>query len=190
MDSRKIIYGDAGLVGTFALSIVTFVASFNKLGYIDTMTVVPVAFMFGGLLKFYAGTIDLKNHNGLAAYGNLGFGIFWMFYALVHSVNYFIPGTFAPETFTLTFMALILFSVGGVLQSLKIAKVTTTIWILIVALFIFLTASGLTGNHAFGLAAGYTELAIALLGFYVIIAKTLNEVYGKVILPTGKPFVK
>jgi len=61
---------------------------------------------------------------------------------------------------------------------------------LIDLLFLFLTITTLGFGHAWGLAAGYTELAISLLAFYVLAAKYLNSFFGKTMLRVGTAYWK
>jgi len=45
-------------------------------------------------------------------------------------------------------------------------------------------------GHFWHIIAAYSELAILLLAFYVLVAKYLNSMFGKEILCTGKPFMQ
>ena len=68
-------------------------------------------------------------------------------------------------------------------------KVLFFIFLFIDFLFIGLTLDsfGIMGNFPHMLAA-YSELIIAILSFYGSGAAVLNEHFGKVFLPIGKPF--
>ena len=53
--------------------------------------------------------------------------------------------------------------------------------------FFLLAAGKWTGSSALHVAGGYMGLVTAVLAFYLSAADLMNEVYDRIVLPTGEP---
>jgi succinate-acetate transporter protein len=81
-----------------------------------------------------------------------------------------------------------IFTIFLVFASAVAPKVLTIILMLTVVLLGSLGASYLTGNAALGLFGGYEGILTGALAMYMAFASLLNEMWGKQVLPLGKPF--
>ena len=88
------------------------------------------------------------------------------------------------------FVGYLIFSVYMTIGSLATNKVLFIIFVLIDLLFVGLSLNtfGIM-EHASHKLAAYSELLIALFSFYGSAACVLNTHFGRVVLPTGKPFI-
>ncbi len=79
---------------------------------------------------------------------------------------------------------------GYTISGLKMSKAMFFLLFLIVILFLGLALDAFALGHIWHTIAAYSEMAIALLTFYVLSAKYLNSFFGKELLKTGAPFLK
>jgi uncharacterized protein len=197
MDERKIVVADPTPLGLFGLAMVTLVASSQKLGLTDGVSlVIPWAIFLGAAAQLYACIQDAKKNNmfGATAFG--GYAFFWFSVAMTWMVKAGVFGeTLAESADTnqlgVAFIGYLIFTLYMTVGSLATNKVLIMIFICIDFLFIGLSLStlGIMAEPAHLLAA-YSELIIALLSFYGSAAIIINAQFGKVILPLGAPIVK
>ena len=87
------------------------------------------------------------------------------------------------------FLAYLIFTLFMTIGAMETNKVLFIIFVLIDFLFIGLSLSSFgIMEHAMHSLAAYSEMAIALVGFYGCGAAVLNTHFGRVFLPVGKPF--
>ncbi len=183
-------------LGLFGLAMVTLVASSQKMGITDGLSlVVPWAIFLGGLVQILAAVFDFKHNNlfGATAFGAYGF--FWMAVAMSWLIKLGVMG----ETFRATadtkqlgfaFIGYLLLSLILTVSSLKMSKVMFVLMSLICLLFVALACDAFQFGHLWHAVAAYAELVISLLTFYALAAKYLNTFFGKEIVKCGKPLLK
>jgi len=190
----KIVNCDPSAVGLFGLAMVTLVASSQKLGITSgTSFIIPWAIFLGGFAQLFACINDSKRNNVLGTTTFGGFALFWFAVA----TSWLIKNGVLGETMAAGIDGLQLgFAFGGYLifsLFLTFGFATTNKVLFIDLIFIDLLFVGLTLN-AFGVIpnlthylAAFSELAISLISFYAFGATVLNQHFGKIILPVGKP---
>ncbi|MBM7603727.1 succinate-acetate transporter protein [Metabacillus crassostreae] len=191
----KIVTADPSALGLFGLAMVTLVASSQKLGLTDgTSLILPWAFFLGGLAQLFASVLDSKHNNtfGTTAFG--AFGLFWFGVGMTWLIQL---GAFGEELAAnadskqlgVAFIGYLIFSVFMTVGAMATHKVLFFIFVFIDFLFIGLSLSTLgIMPETTHMIAAIAELLIALLSFYGSAAVVLNNQFGKVILPVGKPF--
>lgn len=193
--NAKIVNADPSALGLFGLAMVTLVASSQKLGWTQGLSlVIPWAIFLGAFAQLVACIYDFKRDNvfGATAFG--GFGFFWLAVATSWMMDMGVFGEiFAanvdPRQLGFGFLGYLIFTIFMTIGAMETHKVLFLIFFAIDLLFIGLTLSsfGMGGQFAYAL-AGYAELLIAILSFYGSAAAVLNDHFGKVFLPVGKPF--
>lgn len=191
----KVVNADPSAIGLFGLAMVTLVASSAKLGLTSGVSlVIPWAIFLGSLAQIFAAIIDCKRNNtfGTTAFG--AYGLFWFAMAMSWMVQNGVFGSklaesVDPKQYAFAFIGYLIFSVFMTIGAMETNKVLFTIFFLIDFLFIGLILStfGIMPEFAHKLAA-YSELIIALVGFYGSAAAVLNIHFGREFLPVGKPF--
>ncbi|WP_226668117.1 acetate uptake transporter [Metabacillus litoralis] len=191
----KIVTADPSALGLFGLAMVTLVASSQKLGLTEgTSLILPWAFFLGGLAQLFASILDSKHNNtfGTTAFG--AFGLFWFGVGMTWLIQL---GAFGEELAAnadskqlgVAFIGYLIFSVFMTVGAMATHKVLFFIFVFIDFLFIGLSLSTLgVMPETTHMIAAIAELIIALLSFYGSAAVVLNNQFGKVILPVGKPF--
>lgn len=191
----KIVTADPSAIGLFGLAIVTLVASSQKLGWTDGLSlVIPWAVFLGGIAQFYASILDTKHNNTFGASAFAAYGLFWMGVSLSWLMNLGVFGQILQENADMhqlgfAFIGYLIFTVFMTIGALETNKVLFIIFFLIDFLFIGLSLSSFgIMEHAAHQLAAYSELLISLFSFYGAGAAVLNTHFGREFLPVGKPF--
>jgi len=192
-NERKIYTADPSALGLFGLAMITFVASTQKLGWTEgTSLLVPWAIFLGACTQIYACINDAKKGNvfGATAFGAYAF--FWLGVAMTWMITNGVFGEAMAQKADITqlgfaFLGYLIFSLFMTLASLETNKVLMIIFVLIDLLFIGLSLSVIWGIEAGHTLAAWSELAIAIVGFYGSAANVLNHTFGRTFLPVGKP---
>jgi succinate-acetate transporter protein len=194
----KIVHADPSALGLFGLAMVTLVASSQKLELTTGLSlIIPWAIFLGAIAQLFAAVVDCKHNNifGTTAFG--AFGLFWMGVASSWLIKMGVFGAVLADPKNMdirqlgvAFVGYLIFSVYMTVGSLATNKVLFIIFVLIDLLFVGLSLNtfGIMKDASHQLAA-YSELLIALLSFYGSAACVLNTHFGRVVLPTGKPFI-
>ncbi|WP_121612881.1 acetate uptake transporter [Mesobacillus foraminis] len=191
----KILTADPSALGLFGLAMVTLVASFQKLGVTDGVSLVlPWAIFLGGIAQLIASIQDSKHNNTFGATAFGAFGLFWFGVGMSWLIQ---MGAFGkelasaadPKQLGFAFVGYFIFSFFMTIGAMETHKVLFIIFVLIDFLFIGLSLSTFGFMHEFThMLAAVSELLIALFSFYGSAAAVLNTHFGQVVLPVGKPF--
>ncbi|WP_069999690.1 acetate uptake transporter [Cellulosilyticum sp. I15G10I2] len=186
---------DPSALGLLGLAMVTLVASSQKLGLTEGVSlVIPWAIFLGGFVQLIACIIDAKKNNvfGATAFG--GYAFFWFSVAMTWFIQ---NGVFGEKLqagadshqLGFAFVGYLIFTLFMTIGSMETNKVLFIIFTLINFLFIGLALSsfGIAYEAAHKL-AGWSEFLISLVSFYGCGANVLNRHFGREFLPLGKPF--
>jgi succinate-acetate transporter protein len=191
----KVFTADPSALALFGLSMITFVASSQKLGITEgTSFLIPWAIMLGGLAQLIGCFGDFKRGNvfGGTAFGAYGF--FWISMAFGWMIQNGVFGEALAKGVDahqvgFAFIGFLIFSLFMTIGAAETHKVLFTLFALIDLLFLGLAL------YTFGIApefthlmSGVVEFVISLVGFYACAAAVLNPHLGRVFLPVGKPF--
>lgn len=192
----KIVMSDPTALGVFGLSMVTFVAASQKMGWTTGVTyLIPWALFLGSLAQIWASTIDFRKNNYFGAIVLGAYGLFWvavgMHWAI--SLEWFGKIDAAADSRQLAFACIgyTIFSLFIMIAAFEANKVFAAILVLINILLPSIALSILFKGTRFGEMshhfAAWSELLISLLGFYAAGAVFLNSYFGRTLLPLGKP---
>lgn len=191
----KVFTADPSSLALFGLSMITLVASSQKLGITEgTSFLIPWAIFLGGLAQLIGCFGDFKRGNvfGGTAFGAYGF--FWIAMAFGWMIQNGVFGEALAKGVDanqvgFAFIGYLIFSVVMTIGAAETHKVLFTIFVLIDVLFLALALYTFgVAPHFTHLLSGIVEFAISLFGFYACAAAVLNPHFGKVFLPVGKPF--
>lgn len=190
----KIIMSDPTALGVFGLSMVTFVAASAKMGWTTGVAyLIPWALFLGSIAQIWASSIDFKKNNYFGAIVLGAYGLFWIAVAMHWAMSLGLLGNIGdkadPRQLGVACIGYFIFSLFIMVAALEANKVFFAILVLINVLLPSLALSIFGINvPLFGALAAYSELGIALLGFYCAGAVFLNSFFGRALLPLGKPF--
>jgi len=191
----KVVVADPSAIGLFGLAMVTLVASSQKLGLTEGVSLVlPWAIFLGATAQLFACINDFKHNN---TFGATAFGAYAFFWYGVGFTWLIQNGVFGPalaakadiNQLGVAYLGYLIFTIFMTIGAMETHKVLFTIFLLIDFLFLGLTLTtfGIM-EHGTHMLAAYSELAIALVSFYGSAAAVLNTHFGRVFLPVGKPF--
>jgi len=191
----KIMMSDPTALGVFGLSMVTFVAASQKMGWTTGSTfLIPWALFLGSLAQIWASTIDFKKNNYFGSIVLGAYGLFWAAVAMHWAISQGWLGAVDPakaDAKQLAFACLgyFFFSLFIMVAAFEANKMFAIILVLINVLLPSLAFSILGINPPlFSALAAWSELLISLLGFYTAGAIFLNSYFGRTLVPLGKPF--
>jgi succinate-acetate transporter protein len=192
----RIVMSDPTALGVFGLSMVTFVAASQKMGWTTGVTyLIPWALFLGSLAQIWASTIDFRKNNYFGAIVLGVYGLFWVAVAMhwATSLGWFgrAEANADPRQLAFACIGYTFFSFFIMIAAFEANKVFAAILVLINVLLPALALSilkkgtplGETSHHL----AAWSELCISLLGFYAAGAVFLNSYFGRTLLPLGKP---
>ena len=184
--SVKITTADPSALGLFGLAIVTLVASSQKLGITDGLSLIlPWVFFLGGLAQLIASILDSKHNNVFGTTAFAGFGLFWFGVGMSWLIQL---GAFGKalavdadlRQLGMAFIGYLIFSLFMTVGAMETHKVLFTIFVFIDLLFIGLTLSSFDILHEVAhMIAAISEMIISLLSFYGSAAAVLNGHFGK-----------
>lgn len=191
----KIMNAEPAGLGLFGLAMVTLVASSQKLGLASGVSlIIPWAIFLGAFAQLFACISDSKRNNifGMTAFGAYAF--FWFGVAATWMIRMGVFGEVMaraadPRQLGVAFIGYFIFSLYMTVAAMETNKVLFIIFVLIDILFVSLSldAFGILPGLSPGVAA-YAELSIAIVSFYGSAATVMNQHFGRVFLPVGKPF--
>ncbi len=192
----RIVMSDPTALGVFGLAMVTFVAASQKMGWTTGVSyIIPWALFLGSLAQIWASTIDFRKNNYFGAIVLGAYGLFWVAVAMHWAISLGwlgkIEAAADPRQLAFACIGYTIFSLFIMIAALEANKVFALILMLINVLLPSLAISILQKGTMVGetchYMAAWSELGIALLGFYAAGAVFLNSYFRRVILPLGKP---
>lgn len=181
--------GNPAVVGLAGFGLTTLLLQFHNLGLCGIGPVAAMGLVFGGLAQLVAGFLEQKmgNNFGFAAFTS--YGAFWIGLAIIWIFNnlgiYNSSGTdFGVYLIVWTLLTLI-FWVGSLF--IHTAMAFTFTMLLIGFILLDLAHFGFPELTKF---AAYVLIICALGAWYIMGSIIINDVAGKSILKTGKPWIK
>lgn len=191
----KVVVADPSALGLFGLAIITLVASSQKLGLTDGVSLVlPWAIFLGATAQLVACLNDFKHNNTFGATAFGAYAFFWYAMGFTWLIQNGVFGkalAASADTKQLgfAFLGYLIFTLFMTIGAMETHKVLFTIFVLIDFLFLGLACSAFGFmEHTMHSVAAYAELLIAIVSFYGCGAAVLNTHFGRQFLPVGKPF--
>ncbi len=193
VQETRLLLADPTALGVFGLSLITFVAASQKMGWTTgSAYLIPWALFLGSAGQIWAATVDFKKNNYFGAIVLGAFGLFWVAVAGHWMIQNGWFGEVAanadPKQFAFACFGYMFFSLFITVAAFEANKIFAAILTLINVLLGSLGLATLGVNpELFSKLAAWSELSISLLGFYGAGAIFLNGFFGRVVLPLGKP---
>jgi len=193
IQETRLVMADPTALGVFGLSLITFVAASQKMGWTSgSVYLIPWALFLGSAAQVWAATVDFKKNNYFGAIVLGAFGLFWIavgsHWMIQNGWFGATPENADPRQFGFACLGYMFFSLFITVAAFEANKIFAAILFLINILLgsLGLSLLGISPGF-FGMLAAWSELLISLLGFYGAGAIFLNNFFGRVILPLGKP---
>lgn len=180
--------GNPAVVGLAAFGLTTMLLQFHNLGLIGLGPVIWAGFCFGGLAQLIAGLQEQKTGNNFGYVVFSSYGAFWIVLCayLLGSASGLKLLTLSESDLGYFLFAWTLFTAGLWIASFKISKAMLFAFTTLLAGFILLVLS-CWGYPAMKTAAAWVLIACALSAWYMMFHVIYLGIFGRDILPVGKP---
>jgi succinate-acetate transporter protein len=180
--------GNPAVVGLAGFGLTTMMLQFHNLGWAGVGPVVWLGLVFGGLAQMVAGLQEQKSGNNFGYTAFTSYGCFWIALALILIGNKY--DIFKTSTTDLGWflVAWTLYSVILWIGSLRISKALGACFTTLIIGFVLLDLAHF-GYPSLTVAAGWDLLVCALLAWYVMAHIIFADLFGRDVLPVGKPIL-
>jgi succinate-acetate transporter protein len=182
--------GNPAVVGLAAFGLTTMLLQFHNLGWIGLGPVIWAGFFFGGLAQLIAGLQEQKTGNNFGYVVFSSYGAFWIVLCA-----YLLGSTSGVKILTLSetdlgyfLFAWALFTAGLWIAALKISKAMLFAFTTLLAGFVLLVLS-CWGYPAAKTVAAWDLIACALSAWYMMFHVIYLGIFGRDVLPVGKPII-
>jgi len=181
---------DPAAVGLAGFGLTTFALGMINVGAIDTSAlpvIFPLALAYGGLVQLLAGMWAFIRGDTFAAVGFSSYGGFWIsFWALNAFFLKQIPANEQNAALALYLAVWGFFTLWLWIASFRVNWAVNLVLLTLVAAY-GLLAAGKAGDSlgAYHVGGAFT-LATAIIAWYVAAAVTINQTFGRTLLPLGE----
>ena len=180
--------GNPAVVGLAGFGLTTLILQFHNLGWCGVGPVLALAFAFGGVAQLVAGYQEFKCGNNFGYSAFVSYGAFWISLGIIWMLNFYKIYTLSHTDLGFFLIAWTLYSMIMWIGAMRIHGAMASTFTLLVIGFIGLDLAhfgypGLTKPTAVVL------ILCALNAWYMMAAAIYAQVFGKPILPLGKPWI-
>jgi uncharacterized protein len=176
------------VVGLAGFGLTTIVLQFHNLGWMGIGPVVWLGLIFGGLAQLVAGFQESKTGNNFGYCAFSGYGSFWISLSLLLIGNQYKLYTASATDLGWFLVAWTLFTAILWVGSFRVNSALAVVFTLLLFGFVLLDMAQFGFPGAKPLAA-YDLIGCALGAWYVMAHLILADLYGRDLLPVGKPWV-
>ncbi len=187
--------GNPAVVGLAGFGITTILLQFHNMGWGGTGTVFCAAMMVGGLMQMIAGFQEFKCGNNFGYSAFCSYGAFWLALGTIWMLADVVPPEYKHLKITGTDIGLFLlgYTIYTAIMWVAAMRIHTAMALTFTTLllgFIGLDLVFLAGMKAQLLTITTIDLFIcAGLALYMMAAAIYAQVFGRPILPVGKPWL-
>ncbi|MGQ9759930.1 MAG: acetate uptake transporter [Candidatus Methanomethylicaceae archaeon] len=149
--------------------------------------VIPLAIAYGGMIQVIVGHWEWKAGNTFGLVAFTSYGAFWLYYALLNIFSIIGLAVVQPATAGAVLILWGFLSLYLWIGSLKSPLATSLVFFLLCLAFVVLGVGDITGIGIVVKIGGVIALLTAAAAWYNSLAIVLNEVYGRTVVPLGKP---
>ncbi len=183
--------GNPAVVGLAGFGGTTLLLNFHNLGWCSVSPIIWMGLFFGGAMQLIAGFQEQKTGNNFGYSAFCSYGAFWICLAFIFLGNHFevFPsGGIEVGWFLLTWTIYTFIMWIGSWRTNGMLAVTFTLLLLG---FIFLDLAHFTAAATMWTRVAGADLVLcALCAWYVMAHIIYGDVYGRDVLPVGKPWAK
>jgi succinate-acetate transporter protein len=152
--------------------------------------ILAMGIFYGGLAQIIAGILEYKKGNTFGVTAFTSYGLFWLslvgILIIPDLTGFTSPGDTAMGSYLFMWG---LFTFFMFISTLKKPTALQAVFFTLTILF-WLLALGHFVDPVFTTIGGYEGIICGLSAIYLAMAEVINETYGKIVLPVGKPLIK
>ena len=180
--------GNPAVVGLAGFGMTTLILQFHNLGWCGVGPVLALAFAFGRMAQLIAGYQEFKAGNNFGYSAFVSYGAFWLALGGIWMLNHFQVYTLSTGDIGFFLVVWTLYTAIMWVAAMRIHGAMASTFTLLLLGFI-----GLDLAH-FGLPAMTKPTALVLIlcalnAWYMMAAVIYSQVFGRQVLPLGKPWI-
>src|SRR5574337_461873 len=177
-------------LGLICFGLTTVMLSLVNAGMVPSgglQVVLPLAFIYGGLMQIVAGVLEAKTGNTFGMTAFISYGAFWIWFALLLWLG-------GMKSLDLSGVgnginvALILWGFFTLYMWVGTFKLSWALWWIFLTLWVtyfLLGIGGLTGMKSLSLAGGWLGVLCGVIAMYTSFAIVTNSTFKRTVLPVG-----
>lgn len=180
--------GNPAVVGLAGFGLTTLILQLHNLGLCGIGPIVALGLVFGGLAQLMAGLQEFKAGNNFGYSAFCSYGAFWISLAVILLMNKFDIYKSSHTDVGYFLVVWTLYTAILWVASLRIHSAMASTFTLLLAGFIFLDLAHF-GFPAMTKVAAYVLILCALNAWYMMAHVIFFQVFGRDVLPVGKPWI-
>lgn len=180
--------GNPAVVGLAGFGLTTMVLQFHNVGWMGVGPVLALAIAFGGGAQLIAGFQEFKCGNNFGYSAFVSYGAFWIALGIIFLLNHFGIYKASGTDVGWFLVAWTLYTAIMWVAAMRIHSAMAVTFTLLLIGFILLDLAHF-GYPALTKVAGYELMACAAAAWYMMAHVIFLQVFGKDILPVGKPWI-
>jgi succinate-acetate transporter protein len=175
-------------LGLMGFGLTTVLLNLHNAGLIAIgNAVLAVGLLGGGLAQIIAGVMEWKKRNTFGTVAFTSYGFFWIsLVVLIVMPRFGIADASDRSGMAAYLFVWGLFSVVMFVATLKMNRALMLVFFALTLLFFLLAIADALQSEPLTRVAGYEGILCGLGAIYIGAAQTLNEVYGRTVLPIGR----
>lgn len=180
--------GNPAVVGLAAFGLTTMMLQFHNVGWAGLGPVIWLGLVFGGLAQFIAGLQEQKTGNNFGYTAFTAYGSFWIALGLLFLGNHFKIFEASTTDVGWFLVAWTLFTAILWVGAMRVNGALALTFTLLLAGFILLDLAHF-GYPGLTVVAGYELMACAAMAWYVMAHLIFQDLFGRDVLPVGRPWL-
>ena len=181
--------GNPAVVGLAGFGLTTMLLQFHNVGWMGLGPVIWVGIFFGGMAQMIAGLQELKTGNNFGYCAFTGYGCFWISLTFLLIGNHYHLYTTSNTDFGWFLVAWTAFTAILWVGSMRISNALALTFTFLLIGFILLDLAHF-GFPNLTVVAGYELMIAAAAAWYIMAHLIYADVFGRDVLPVGKPWLK
>ena len=180
--------GNPAVAGLAGFGLATMALQFHNVGWMGLGPVIWIGLIFGGLAQMMAGLQEMKTGNNFGYCAFTGYGAFWISLVLMLLGNQFNIYPASTTDIGWFLVGWTLFTAVLWVGSMRISSALAIVFTLLLIGFVLLDLAHF-GYPEMTVVAGYELMLTALSAWYVMAHIVFADVFGRDVLPVGKPWL-
>ncbi|CAM3513206.1 acetate uptake transporter [Parendozoicomonas haliclonae] len=182
-------YANPAPLGLCGFGMTTILLNIHNAGFFDISAVIlAMGLCYGGLAQVLVGLMEFRRGNTFGTLAFTSYGLFWWSLVLIWVLPVLGLTEASPHSFVGWYLLLWgIFTLCLFFGTLKGAFIGKFVFGSLTTLFFLLAYKDFTGNASVGIFAGYVGIICGASAIYEAIGLTLNEKYGREVIPMGEP---
>jgi len=189
MPDKQVPMGNPAVVGLAGFGLTTFILQIHNLGLCGIGPVIACGIIFGGFAQLMAGLQEFKAGNNFGYSAFCSYGAFWIAFCIILLGNKF--DIYASNSTDLGWFLVVwtLYTMILWVGAMRLHAAMATTFTLLAIGFILLDLAHF-GYPAMTKIAAYVLIGCALSAWYMMAHIIFLQIFGRDVLPVGKPWIK